>query len=98
MMMKRVFAKFTNQEYMKRLGEVNWEELISIDDLEEVAHKFQQLMLNVLDPICPVKRILVRKKYKPWKTKDLQRKEEELLNLKKEAAESEREEDQSKVE
>ena len=55
-------------------------------------------MLNVLDPICPVKRIQVRKKYKPWKTKDLQRKEEELLNLKKEAAESEREEDQSKVE
>ena len=40
MMMKRVFAKFTNQEDMKRLGEVNWEELISIDDLEEVPHKF----------------------------------------------------------
>ena len=94
---KRVFVNFTTKEFEKKLSEVNWKEIEEYEEIEEAVTWFDSKFLEILDSLCPIQSIQVRKKYSPWRDDEIKEEEKKLKELKEKVKLSEREEDQQEV-
>ena len=79
---KRVFVNFTTKEFEKKLSEVNWKEIEEYEEIEEAVTWFDSKFLEILDSLCPIQSIQVRKKYSPWRDDEIKEEEKKLKELK----------------
>ena len=85
MMKKRVFHNFSQEEFRKEVGKEDWDEIVEIEDLNEAAEKFNSKLGGILDKLCPLKLIQIRKNYTPWKDEKIKG-AEAVLNIAKAVA------------
>ena len=85
MMKKRVFHNFSQEEFRKEVEKEDWDKIVEIVDLNEAAEKFNSKLGGILDKLCPLKLIQIRKNYTPWKDEKIKR-AEAVLNIAKAVA------------
>ena len=72
---KRVFKQFSKKKYQEELASEDWNEVMETHNIDVAVETFQSKLLAILDKLCPIKTIQVKKNYTPWRTKEI----EELL-------------------
>ena len=77
---KRMFKKFEDETFLKKLSESNLEEVFDKADVNEATELLVQKINDVFDAMAPIRTVQTRYKYAPWlssDTKKLQKKRDE---------------------
>ena len=63
---KRSFKKFDDNDFLRKLGESNIEEVIECGDANAATSLLIGKLTDILDILAPIKTIQVRSNYVPW--------------------------------
>ena len=82
---KRSYKKFIKKEFLQELGEVDWTEVYTCQDVDSAAETFTRKFVDVLNRHAPWIVYQERKNYKPWVTEETKIMIKARNELKKEA-------------
>ena len=94
---KRVFGNFRNEDYHKKLAGTDWDEITNVGNVDEAANLFNSKLVQILDELCPIKLIQIRKNYTPWQSSEILLTESRLQLAREVAKRSGTADDQSRV-
>lgn len=81
----RNYKHLDAHDFTSDLNNVDWTQITKCSDVNDAAHMFQSLFINVCNNHAPIKKKRVRKKKSPWLTDDIVSLIRERDKLKKKA-------------
>ena len=67
----RSYVNYNKECFQQMVINCNWEELTGIQDVDKYWDIVESNITFVLDALCPVKKIKIKDKGEPWKTREL---------------------------
>ena len=62
----RSMRHYSKESLLKKLADINWEEILACNDINNAWCKFKFLFLNIIDEISPVKEVRIKCRTEPW--------------------------------
>ena len=68
-----IYSKLDEEEYLNKLSNVNWTDLVSLNTVDTAANLFSEKIMDIGKSCMPVKTISVRENDKPWITEEIKK-------------------------
>ena len=83
----RSIKNYSPEKLIQELGELNWNNVITCDNVNQAWDNFKGLSMSVVDSIAPIKKIRLKQCTEPWMCNEIlegiRERDKSLYNFKK---------------